>query len=676
MAIQAPIIVQSAFLRVDSALTATLGLDNPCVTGNSLLIMGLGSDSFFPVNFVSPPGPPTGSWYGLAADYTIVPYGTFGQVLSWGHLVADGDDSQHVKVSTYSIPWAAISWGLFEIAGDIQAATLATSYNFYSHDLNCWDPTSSFTIGNIVSWIGYSWACTAPNSNQQPYAGSSYWAQGGSSASSTPTTSLISNPGQSLCIGGFTWKSADTSTSPGPSPYATADRSNDPAGNNSLFFSATGSPLPSSGVSVTLPNAAHWVDGWVLISVYSSSTAVVTDGSPSVSGVPVTFTATVTTTQGDPPVGDVTFSDSLGSFSPQTVPLSGGTAQFLTPDLSVDLHTITAAYNGDTEHASSYGTVTQSVQYAVPSVEVLSSLSPSPYGDPVTFTVNVTGGYGTPTGSVVLSDDLGGFSPQTLPLVLGSAQYTASSLGLDYHNISAAYGGDGVYSPLASVLVQEVVPKYIPVMGISSSATPQSFGQAFTLTVTVGPQAGVLTLPTGTVDIIDSIQGDLGTQGLVGGQVTYTMDLLHPWPAGSHGITATYNGDGSYSTGTASLVQLIVPASSLVYADVPGFALAASYSMAGDEGLPAWASFSADPDPAYPGEDVYLLWTSSNIASVSMSGSNGMGDSLDTGLLQAGGSGGLYAVTGGFQNTIVLSCTAYDSLGNVVASQSLAITVA
>lgn len=59
-----------------------------------------------------------------------------------------------------------------------------------------------------------------------------------------------------------------------------------------------------------------------------------------------------------------------------------------------------------------------------------------------------------------------------------------------------------------------------------------------------------------------------------------------------------------------------------------------------------------------------------------MSGSNGMGDSLDTGLLQAGGSGGLYAVTGGFQNTIVLSCTAYDSLGNVVASQSLAITVA
>jgi hypothetical protein len=338
----------------------------------------------------------------------------------------------------------------------------------------------------------------------------------------------------------------------------------------------------------------------------------------------------------------------------------------------VDSHTITAAYNGDSSHASSLGTVAQSVQYATPSVAVLSSLNPSLTGDPVTFTVNVTGGYGTPTGSVLLSDDLGSFSPQTLPLVLGSAQYTAPSLGLDYHNISAAYSGDGVYAPLAAVLVQQVVPKYDPVVAMTSSNDPQSFGQEFTLTITVGPSSGG-PVPTGTVGLTDTVLGDLGTYPLVSGAATYTMDLLSPWAVGSHIVTAAYGGDSSYNTGTASLVELITVASSLVYADLPGFALVASYSPEGDEGLPAWASFSASPDPADQGQEVYLLWTSANIASVRIYGSNGT-DSLDTGVLQASGPG-LYAVASGFQHSITLSCLAYDASGNTVASQPLTVTV-
>jgi hypothetical protein len=57
-----------------------------------------------------------------------------------------------------------------------------------------------------------------------------------------------------------------------------------------------------------------------------------------------------------------------------------------------------------------------------------------------------------------------------------------------------------------------------------------------------------------------------------------------------------------------------------------------------------------------------------------MYGSNGLGDSLDTGVLQATGTG-LYAVASGFQHSITLACLAYDSSGNVVASQPLTVTV-
>lgn len=51
-------------------------------------------------------------------------------------------------------------------------------------------------------------------------------------------------------------------------------------------------------------------------------------------------------------------------------------------------------------------------------------------------------GEGNPTGSVVLSDSLGGFSPQTLSLSGGTASYgPISTLSINTHDITAAYGG-------------------------------------------------------------------------------------------------------------------------------------------------------------------------------------------------------------------------------------------
>jgi len=93
----------------------------------------------------------------------------------------------------------------------------------------------------------------------------------------------------------------------------------------------------------------------------TTNTALTTSGTPSHSGQPVTFTATVTSKHGAVPNGElVKFYDSsklLGS-----VALAGGTAAFTTSTLSVATHTIKAKYAGDTFFTKSTGKVTQIVE--------------------------------------------------------------------------------------------------------------------------------------------------------------------------------------------------------------------------------------------------------------------------------------------------------------------------
>jgi hypothetical protein len=55
--------------------------------------------------------------------------------------------------------------------------------------------------------------------------------------------------------------------------------------------------------------------------------------------------------------------------------------------------------------------------------------------------VQVFGGVGIPLGNVTLTDDVGSFSPQILPLSGGTTSYHTTALAIDYHTITATYGG-------------------------------------------------------------------------------------------------------------------------------------------------------------------------------------------------------------------------------------------
>src|SRR5262249_50101161 len=89
------------------------------------------------------------------------------------------------------------------------------------------------------------------------------------------------------------------------------------------------------------------------------------------------------------------------------VSLSNGIATISDSALAASrtAYTVTATYSGDTDFASSFGTLSggQTVNPAETSTSVTSSLNPAVYGQPVTFTATVsnTSGTGvTPVGTV------------------------------------------------------------------------------------------------------------------------------------------------------------------------------------------------------------------------------------------------------------------------------------
>src|SRR5262249_27354201 len=156
----------------------------------------------------------------------------------------------------------------------------------------------------------------------------------------------------------------------------------------------------------------------------------------------VTFTATVTSGLASPtPAGTVTFLDG-------TTPLGTGTldntghAVLTVSALGVGSHTITASYSGDSNFSGSTSTPpSQSVSRVATNTLVVSSVNPSVFGQPVTFTAAVAGvaGTATPTGTVSFLDGTTTLGTGTLN-ASGQAAFTTAALASGSHSITAVYG--------------------------------------------------------------------------------------------------------------------------------------------------------------------------------------------------------------------------------------------
>jgi hypothetical protein len=203
---------------------------------------------------------------------------------------------------------------------------------------------------------------------------------------------------------------------------------------------------------------ASFASGTINTAVTDATTTTLTQSSStSVSGQPVTFTATVTSA--GTPTGTVNFTIDGGA--PTAVALTNGVATFTTSSLSFGSHTITATYAGNVTFGPSFASVTHSVNSGASTLTINSSSNPAYAGDPVTFTATVSGPAGAPapTGTVTFSIDGQVFA--TVNLVNGQASINKSFAEGTY-NITASYSGDSVYSPSSGSFTQFIIRRLFP----------------------------------------------------------------------------------------------------------------------------------------------------------------------------------------------------------------------
>jgi len=203
---------------------------------------------------------------------------------------------------------------------------------------------------------------------------------------------------------------------------------------------------------------------------------------------------------------------------------------------------------------------------------ITSSLNPSDFGKNVTFTVNVTTGTGTLSGTVTITDTFNG-TTSTLASKLnlnaaGNAIYSTSALPVGLHSIVAAYVGDGSHTDSTSTdngalpLSQVVYEVTTTTMALTAGTNPTTVGQSVTLTATVAVSGGGGVVPDGTVTFMNGATVLGAAQALPAiGVVTYTTTTL---PQGNNPITAVYSGDATIEVlgSTSAVLNLDVQTSS------------------------------------------------------------------------------------------------------------------
>jgi ELWxxDGT repeat protein len=230
---------------------------------------------------------------------------------------------------------------------------------------------------------------------------------------------------------------------------------------------------------------------------------------------------------------------------------------------------------------------------------VTSSPNPSLAGQAVFFTatVRVAGVVGTPTGSVDFKENATDLAPGGITLDgSGVATFSISSLLVGSHTITATYGGDNDFLPSSGG--DSAAPQTVNKDSTSTSVTitPISgathFGDTITLTAnvtTAGPLA--IGAATGSVDFVDSVQGDLTPGGIAlkAGTASVATASLS---AGTHTITATYSGDGNFATSKGgatrsvkkAMTQTVVNLSSAASVYAQGFLATATVSAISGQG--------------------------------------------------------------------------------------------
>jgi len=291
-----------------------------------------------------------------------------------------------------------------------------------------------------------------------------------------------------------------------------------------------------------------------------------------VPGQAVTVTATISPIKpgaGVPTSPDsATFTLDGQAFGGPVTLNAAGQAILVLNNLSTGLHRIRAAFPGDADFNSSSSSTPSApdtlvnVQKAAATVLIFANPLSSFYGQPVTFTANVSGPV-QGTGTVSFYNyDTGVLNQSTLlgtaTLVNGTASspaittLTASAIP---HKIVVAYSGsisylgsDNHQNPFLYTVSPDATQTVLtatPGGGNLSLASPITFTATVSLS---GPGNGT---PTGTVTFF--VDGAKFGAGILNGNATLDIATLATTnlPQGSHTITATYAGTPNFASSTS-----------------------------------------------------------------------------------------------------------------------------
>lgn len=274
----------------------------------------------------------------------------------------------------------------------------------------------------------------------------------------------------------------------------------------------------------------------------TTTTVVVSNNNPSISGQSVTFTATVSSAFPGTPTGSVTFYDGASNLG--AVVLSGGNAALSTSALTPGSHSVTASYSGDVFFAASTSSGLSQMVKAITTTGLVSDHNPSVSGQLVTLTASVGSVTpGTITGTVTFLDGvnpLGAPVPVTSGMATYSSTYTASG---GSHSFTAIYNADVNFAGSTSPPVMQTVNKGSTAAVITGNPSPSAVGQSVTFAATVSPVAPGSGIPTGSV--IFSVDGSPGDPvSMVDGVASIATSSL---AIGVHTVTGAYSGDGNFN---------------------------------------------------------------------------------------------------------------------------------
>lgn len=287
----------------------------------------------------------------------------------------------------------------------------------------------------------------------------------------------------------------------------------------------------------------------------STATTIAVSANPGVAGASLQLTATVTPTgttgNGGALSGTVTFLDGATSVGTAAVSATG-VATLNVSTLTGGVHSIIASYGGSANYVASASTpIAETIVSAITSTTLVSSMTPSIAGLPLTLTAVVAGNGGVATGSVKFVDGSGAGAITLGTGALnasGVATFTTAALAVGQHTLFAVYGGDGKDSGSTSAGLTQVIQIATSVTTVTSSVNPSTFGASVTFSASVTTNGGAA---TGTVTFSDGA-AVLGTAGLSSGAAVFSTSTL---ALGAHSITAAYGGDANDAASQSAVLS-------------------------------------------------------------------------------------------------------------------------